>query len=102
MDNNNVVIGGEKVIYIINLNTFTKEKFENHQESYNIISIVKLRDNYTLLCGIEYGKYCLFDTKTKIFTSTDKKYNSTLSHLISINDNTLLMNNEKVINLINY
>ena len=102
MDDNKVAIGGEKSIYIINLNTFTKEKIVNHQEQYNIISLVKLRDNYTLLCGIQYRKYCLFDTRTKTFITANKNYNSDLSHIISINDNTLIMNNEKAIVLISY
>ena len=54
------------------------------------MSIVKLRDNKTILCECDYGILCFYDMNKEEYTITKGNHNESVNDLLMIDGDTFI------------
>ena len=103
IDKDRVIVGGKNKYYIVNIDKCVIEK-KIEDESFGFVNcFLKLRDNYTILCGCSDGIFCLYDMNTEEYKITKNNHNSAIYDILMIDDNTFLScSQDKTIKLWKY
>ena len=103
IDNERIIVGSNIGFVIINFNKCVVENFVSAKNQKGFDCFIKLRDNKTILCGCDKGKFGLYDMYTKTFTITNKSHNSTINDILTIDDGTFMTcSNDKSIKVWKY
>ena len=102
IDNNRIIVGGYKVITIVNIsNDIIEHQIEN-DKLYRVDSFLKLRDG-NILCGCEDGLICLYDIKLNTLSFREEKiHNVPVYCLLNINKNQFISSNSYEIKVWEY
>ena len=90
IDNNRIIVGGGRVITIVNIsNDIIEHQIENDKLDY-VWSLIQLRDG-NILCGCKNGFICLYDIKLNTLSFREKKINNVSVYcLLNINTNQFI------------
>ena len=90
IDNNRIIVGGYKVITIVNIsNDIIEHQIENDKLD-NVRSFLKLRDG-NILCGCGNGLICLYDIKLNTLSFREEEiHNEAVYCLLNINKNQFI------------
>ena len=103
IDNERIIVGSNIGFVIINFDKCVVENFVGAKNQKGFDCFIKLRDNKTILCGCDKGKFGLYDMYTKTFTITNKSHNSTINDILTIDEETFLTcSNDKSIKVWKY
>ena len=85
IDNNRIIVGGNRVITIVNIsNDIIEHQIEN-DKLYFVFSLIQLRDG-NILCGCWNGLICLYDIKLNTLSFREEKiHNGRVCCLLNIN-----------------
>ena len=85
IDNNRIIVGGNRVITIVNISNDIIEHQIKNDKLYYAYSFIQLRDG-NILCGCENGLICLYDIKLNTLTfKEDKIHYGGVRCLLNIN-----------------
>ncbi len=96
IDNNRIIVGGNRVITIVNISNDIIEHQIKNDELYYAWSLIQLRDG-NILCGCSYGLICLYDIKlnTLLFRQ-EKIHNYQVYCLLNINKNQFISSSYEI------
>ena len=63
VDNNRIIVGGEKSFSIVNIDKCVIEKTIEDKKFEFVYCFLKLRDNTIILCGCCNGIFCFYDMR---------------------------------------
>ena len=90
IDKDRVIVGGDNSFSIVNIDKCITEKRIKDASIGKIHCFLKLRDNTTILCGCDNGRFCFYDMNTEQYTITKNNHDSVISDLLLVDDNTFL------------
>ena len=90
IDKDRVIVGGDNSFSIVNIDKCIIEKRIEGESLGGVYCFLKLRDNKTILCGCDNGKFCFYDMNTKQYKITKNNHNDDINDLLLIDDNTFL------------
>ena len=90
IDNNRIIVSGDRVITIVNISNDIIEHQIKNDKLYYAWSLIQLRDG-NILCGCENGLICLYDIKLNTLSFREKKiHNGGVNCLLNINTNQFI------------
>ena len=90
VDNNRIIVGGEKSFSIVNIDKCVIEKTIEDKKFEFVYCFLKLRDNTIILCGCCNGIFCFYDMRTEEYKITYNNHQGSIFDLLLIDDNTFL------------
>ena len=91
IDKDRVIVGGYiNSFCIVNIDKCIIEKRIKDESIEYVECFLKLRDNKTILCGCNNGRFCFYDMNTEQYKITNDNHCYAISDLLLIDDNTFL------------
>ena len=90
IDGDRVIVGGNKKFYIVNIDKCVIEKIVKDTLFGKVNCFLKLKDNKTILCGCDEGKFCFYDMNTGKYNTPKKMHDRNVYDLLAIDDNKFL------------
>ena len=67
IDSERIIVGFDKMFYVVNMDTCTIEKWVKvKKELGGILCFEKLKDNKTIVCGCQNGAFLFYDKETHV------------------------------------
>ena len=96
IDNNRIIVGGYKVITIVNISNDIIEHQIKNDRLDSVYSLIQLRDG-NILCGCEDGLICLYDIKLNTLSFREEKiHNYEVYCLLNINKNQFISSSKEI------
>ena len=102
IDKDRVIIGGYDSFCIVNIDKCVIEKRIKDESLGNVFCFLKLRDNKTILCGCNNGRFCFYDMNTEQYKITNDNHCYAITDLLLIDDNTFLCSTDTTIKVWRY
>ena len=90
IDKDRVIVGRENSFSILNIDKCVIENRIKDESIGYVYCFLKLRDNKTILCGCNNGRFCFYDMNTEQYKITNDNHCYAISDLLLIDDNTFL------------
>ena len=89
IDNERVIVGSLNGFIIVNIHKCEIEnKIINKEQFMHVTSFIKLRDNITILCACDKGKFCFYNKETREYCITNNNHYNSILGLLSIDNST--------------
>lgn len=88
--NDKVIVGSNNQITIVDINKCIIEDTIEDNILGHVNCFIMLRDNRTILCGCDGGKFCLYDIETRKRVIIDNVEKGAIFDVIGINKDTLI------------
>lgn len=90
IDDDRVIVGHNNGLYVVNIDKCIIEDELRDEELGYVNCFLKLRDNYSIICGCEGGKFCVYDIFSKEHFMIPEKHSKDITDLIRIDDDTFV------------
>ena len=90
IDRDRVIVGGNKRLYIVNINKCVIEKKVRETLFGKVNCFLKLKDDKTILCGCDDGKFCFYDMNMGKYNTPRLYHDRNVYDFLAIDDNKFL------------
>ena len=91
IDSERIIVGFDKMFYVVNMDTCTIEKWVKvKKELGGILCFEKLKDNKTIVCGCQNGAFLFYDKETHDIRIQPGNHQSGIVDLCALNENTMV------------
>ena len=89
-DDDRVIVGHKNGLYVVNIDKCIIEDELKDEDLGYVTCFLKLRDNYSIICGCDEGKFCVYDIFSREHFTIPDKHDKDITDLIRIDDDTFV------------